>query len=74
MRGSVGKIIIIILSFRVSISKNENIDHGVEETCAIMSTKIAKEIDHISLLRDSTISRALNFWFFYAFCWNLKEI
>ena len=35
---SVGKII-IILSFRVGISKNKNIDHRVKETCAIVSTQ-----------------------------------
>ena len=57
---SVGKIRILILSFKVGISKNKNINHGVTETCAIMSIKVTYEIDHICLLRDSTISRALN--------------
>ena len=56
---SVGKIIIIIINLRVrnDTSKNKNIDHGVKETCAIMSKQATYEIDHICLLRDSTISR-----------------
>ena len=32
--------IIIILSFRVGTSKNKNIDNGVKETSAIMSTQV----------------------------------
>ena len=38
--GSIGrqKKKIIILSFRVDVSKNKNIDHWVKETCDIMST------------------------------------
>ena len=40
MGRSVGKIIIIILSFRVGRSQNKNIDHGVKETGAIMSTQV----------------------------------
>ena len=52
-------IIIIILSFRVGISKN--IDHQVKETCAIVLTQVAYETDHISLLYDSTVSSAANF-------------
>ena len=60
---SVGKII-MILSFRVGTSKNTNIEHRVKETCDIMSTQVTYyEIDHISLLRNSTISSALNFCF-----------
>ena len=62
----------IILSFRVDTAKNKNIDHEVKETCAIISTKVAYEIDHISLIQDSTISSALIFCF-YAFYGNLKE-
>ena len=46
---SVGKII-ITLSFGVDTSKNKNIDHGVKETCAIMSTQVTYETDHITLL------------------------
>ena len=46
---SVGKIVIII-SFRVGISKNKNIDHRVKEAHTIMSTKVTCETDHISLL------------------------
>ena len=57
-----GKITIIILSFRVGTSKNKNIDHRVKETYAIMSTQVTYEVDYISLLRDLT-SRALNFVF-----------
>ena len=41
---------LIILSFGVGTSKNKNINHGVKETCAIMSTQLTCEIDHISLL------------------------
>ena len=36
----VGKIIIIILSFRTSTSKNKNADHWVKETCAITSIQV----------------------------------
>ena len=55
---SVGKIIIIIiiLSFRVGISKNKNIDHRSKETCTIMSTQVTYEKDQIPLLRDSAMS------------------
>ena len=53
---SVGKIIIIILSFRVGISKNKNIDHRSKETCTIMSTQVTYEKDQIPLLLDSTMS------------------
>ena len=63
----------IILSFRIGTSKNKNIEHGVKETCPIISTQVTYKIDHVSLLQDSTISRALNFKFFYAFCCNLEE-
>ena len=38
-----------------------------------MSTQVIYEIDHISLLRDSTMSSAPNFCFFYVFYCNLKE-
>ena len=55
--------IIIILSFRVGTSENKHIDHGVKETCAIMSTQVTYEIDYISLLWDSTIPNALSFCF-----------
>ena len=47
----------------VGISKNKNIDHRVKETCTIMSTQIAYEIHHISVLCHSTMSGALNFCF-----------
>ena len=69
---SVGKII-ITLSFGVDTSKNKNIDHGVKETCAIMSTQVTYETDLFFLLQNSTISSALNFCFLYIFYWNLKE-
>ena len=51
---SVGKIIVIIivLSSGVGISEDKNIDHGVTETFAIMSTQVTYEIDHIPVLRD----------------------
>ena len=67
----VGKIIIIILSFRVSTSKNKNIDHWGKETCAFMSIQVTYETDCISLLCDSTMSNAPNFCFYVFF--NLKE-
>ena len=68
---SVSKIIIIFLSFRVSTSKNKNADHRVKQTCTIRSIKATYEIYHTSLLRDSTMSSALNFC--YVFYYNLKE-
>ena len=52
---SVGKVTIIFLSFTVGTSKNKNIHDGVKETCAIMSTQVTYEIDHVSLIQDSTI-------------------
>ena len=64
---SFGKIIIIILSFKVGISKYKNINHRVKETCAIMPTQVTYETDHISLLCDSTMSSASNFCFFMYF-------
>ena len=45
----VGKIMIIILSFRVGTSKNKKIDYRIKETYAIMSTKVTRE-RNISLL------------------------
>ena len=59
----VGKIITIIPSCRVGISKNNNIDYRVRKTCAIMSTQVIYETGHISLLPDSTMSSTLNFLF-----------
>ena len=39
-----------------------------------MSPQIKYEIDHVSLLQDSTILSALDFFFFfYVFYCNLKE-
>ena len=37
-----------------------------------MSIQVIYETDHISLLRDSTVSNALNFCFYLCYC-NLKE-
>ena len=68
---SVGKII-IIQSFRISTSKNKNADHRVKETCAIWLIQVTYEAEHISLLRDSAMSNALNFCFYIFYC-NLKE-
>ena len=59
---SVSKII-IILSLRVGISKNKNIDHQVKETCA----QVTHETNHISVLCHSTMSSTLNFCFFMYF-------
>ena len=70
MGWSVNKI--IILSFRVGTSENKHIDHGVKETCAIMSAQVTYEVDYISLLWDSAISSALNFCF-YVLYRDLKE-
>ena len=47
----IGKMI-IILSFRVGKIKMKNIDHQVKETCAILSTQVTHEIDHIFVLID----------------------
>ena len=52
--------------------KNKNIDHGVKYTYAVTSTQATYEIDHVSLLQDSTISSALNFCFYVFYC-NLSE-
>ena len=55
--GSVGVWkIIMILNLRVGTSKNKNIDHRGKKDCA-------NESDHISFLRYSTMSSALNFCF-----------
>ena len=37
-----------------------------------MSIQVIYETDHISLLRDSTVSNALNFCLYLCYC-NLKE-
>ena len=63
MHQLVDKIIIIILTLRVGTSKNENIDHQVKKPCAIMSTQVTNETNHISVLCHSTMSNALNFCF-----------
>ena len=64
---------IIILSFRVGIFKNKTIDHGVLETCAIMSMKVTHKTDHIPLIHHSTMPGALSFFFFFFFYGDLKE-
>ena len=67
-------IIIVSLSFRVSTPKIKNIDHRVKGTCATDSTQVTYETDNIYLLRDSTMSSALNFCcVFFVFYFNLKE-
>ena len=73
MAGLVSRIK-INLGFWVDTSKNKNIDHGVGETCAITSTQITCEIDHISLLQDSTISSALNFCFLCILSWSKRNV
>ena len=50
----------LIISFTAVTSKNKNIDHRVKETYAIDSTHVTYGTDHVSLLRDSTMSSALN--------------
>ena len=57
---SVGKIILIILSFRVGTSTNKK------------NIKVRYESSHSLLLCDSTASSALNFCFYLFYC-NLKE-
>ena len=60
---------IIIISFRVSTSKNKNANHWVKGTCAIRS--IQDETDHISLLCESMLNvKCTKFMVFYC---NLKE-
>ena len=61
--GQSGELIIIILNFRVSTSKNKNADHRVKGTCAICSIQVTYETEHISLFRDSTMSSPLNICF-----------
>ena len=51
----------------VSSSKNKNINHRGQEACPIMSTQVIHETNHISLRCDSTMSSALNFFFFMYF-------
>ena len=58
-------------SFMVSTSKNKNIDHGVQETYAIISTQGTYEIDGISLLQD--LAKIKCTIFFYDFYCDLKE-
>ena len=62
---SIGKILIIILSLMVSTSRNKNIDNWGKSSSAY-------EIDHISLLCDSTLSSVLNFCIYLFYC-NPKE-
>ena len=67
------KRIIIILSFRVSISKNKNIFHWHKETCAILSKQLTYETKHISLLRSSTMSSKLHFCLLRIFLWSKRK-
>ena len=53
-------MIIIILSFRVSTSKNKNADHRVKETCAIYVFYCnIKEKDHIRRNIDNKKKKCL---------------
>ena len=47
-----------LADFQVCIS-----DHGVKETCAIMSTQVTDETDHNFLLCDSMMPSVPNFCF-----------
>ena len=58
------------LGFRFSLSENKNADHQVKGICSIRSIQITYEMDHISLLCNSTMHNALIFIFMYC---NLKE-
>ena len=49
----------------VGLSKNKNTDNQGKESCV-------NESDQISLLRDSTMSSALNFCFYLFYC-SAKE-
>ena len=69
---SVSKIAIINLSFNVSTSKNKSIDYQSKETCAIISTQVTYERDHISVLREFSVECS-KFLFFYEFYCNLKK-
>ena len=68
---SVGKIIIIILSFRVGTSKNKNIENRVKENCAIMSTQVTYETDQIFTPWFNNV-KCTKFLFYKFYC-NLKE-
>ena len=72
MSGRLVDKIIMILSFRVGISKNNSIDHRVKETCAIMSTQVTCETDNISLhvIQQFQIHQIFVFHVFHC---NLKE-
>ena len=72
MSGRLVDKIIMIPSFRVDISKNNSIDHRVKETCAIMSTQVTCETDHISLLVIQKCQMHQIFVFHVFHC-NLKE-
>ena len=68
----VGKIIIVILSFRVSISKNKNIDHRVKETCVIscqhkLHMKLTMSL--FSVIQQCQVHEVFVFYVFYC---NLK--
>ena len=67
----VGKMIIIIIIIITNLafhtSKNKNVDQQGKEDCAW-------ESDHVTLLCDSTMPSAINFYFyFYPFYCNPKE-
>ena len=58
---------IIIICFTISLSLSSR-------TCAIVSTQGTYEADHISLLRDSTMSFVLNFCFLYILLQSNRKI
>ena len=61
----VTKIIIIILIFRISSSENKIVDHLLKETCAIRLVQVTYETNHIFILHDSTMLKALIFFMYF---------
>ena len=74
---SVGKIIIIILSFWVSTSKNKNIDHRVKETYVIFGLSIQNRtlplFDLFVLKERACIRTKRNSWR-KVFTWEINII
>ena len=54
--------------------QGQHIDHGVKETCVIMSTKVTYEIDHISLLRFNSIKCTKFLFFMYFIVISKKKV
>ena len=63
---------IIILSFRIGISKNKNIDHRVKETCAICQHKLHMKptTSLCPVIQQCQVHQNFAFYVFYC---SLKE-